>query len=140
MGGREKSCKELEILRTKLFDLQTGIEHKDRTITKIQNKILENDDLTSKLQFSIKQLENSTKIDEIKDQIKINERSIEELKEKSKESFNRIAVANQTQLNLVKTDVEKNKDFSENLKSYLTSIETKFEMFDRDVLNYKKKP
>jgi len=136
--GREKSCKELEILRTKVFDLQTGIEHKDRTITKIQNKILENDDLTSKLQFSIKQLENSTKIDEMKDQIKINERSIEELKEKSKESFNRIAVANQTQLNLLKTDVEKNKDFSENLKSYLTSIETKFEMFDERCIELQK--
>merc|ERR1712212_1309895 len=136
--GREKSCKELEILRKKMFDLQTGIEHKDRTITEIQNKILENDNLTSKLQFSIKQLENSTKIEEIKDQIKINERSIEELKEKSKESFNRIAVTNQTQLNLVKTDVEKNKDFSENLKSYLTSIETKFEMFDERCIELQK--
>ena len=53
-----------------MFDLQTGLEHKDRTITKIQNKILENDDLTSKFQFSTKQLENSTKIEEIKGKLK----------------------------------------------------------------------
>jgi len=131
LEGKEKYCKELEILRTKLFDVQTGIENKDETIMKIQKKILENENLTSKHQFSIKQLENSTKIEEMRDQIKSNERSIEELKVKSKESINKIGVANQTQLNLVKTDVEKNKDFSENLKSYLTSMETKFEEIEK---------